>query len=106
MLVCSDAPSQQCCYNDDGVIVTGALAGGHVQQSSPLIDFNAHNMNDLLPFAFCCRGTGLCRLYEMLRPSMMASAEAYELPVPGIVRGDTNDSDLHDSNSIPLIHKT
>ena len=87
-VTCSDAPSQQCCYNDDGVLVTGDLAGGHVQQSSPLIDFNAHNMNDLLPFAFCCRGSmpenSRCNLYDEYRPSFLTSAEAYELPLSGI----------------------
>ena len=79
-------PSQQCCYNDNGVLVTGDLAGGHVEQMSPLVNFNAHNMNDLLPFAFCCRGSTnstKCDLYDVRRPSIIASAEAYELPVPG-----------------------
>ena len=83
-VVCSDAPSQQCCYDNNSVLVTGALAGGHVQQMSPLVNFNAHNMNDLLPFAFCCRGSipGRCDLYEERRPSFIASAEPYELPPP------------------------
>ena len=88
-------PSQQCCYDDNSVLVTGDLAGGHVQQSSPLVNFNAHNMNDLLPFAFCCRGSTIpnntrCILYDERRPSMIASAEAYELPVPGIVKADSS----------------
>ena len=52
---------------------------------SPLMDFNMHSMNDLLPYAFCCAGGAMtCELYEKLRPSM-ATGQEYELPVPGNV---------------------
>ena len=54
---------------------------------SPLMDFNMHSMNDLLPYAFCCAGGAMtCGLYERLRPSnYMAAGQEYELPVPGNV---------------------
>ena len=55
---------------------------------SPFVDFSAHNMDDLLPYAFCCRGSmgnTRCDFYNMLRPSRLLTAEPYELPVPGIL---------------------
>jgi hypothetical protein len=56
-----------------------------VDKTSPLLDFNEHNLDDLLPYAFCCRSSSMpsCGEYERLRPSMLESAQAYELPVPG-----------------------
>ena len=79
---CSEG--QQCCYGDDGALVTGQPAGGSVDIVSPFVDFNAHLMNDLLPYAYCCRGGQLCNQYDELRPSRLALAPPYELPVPGI----------------------
>ena len=71
-------------------VVTGQPGGGNADKTSPLVNFNQHILDDLLPYVFCCR-TSLtmvpCDRYEDLRPSVLANAEPYELPVPaaGIV---------------------
>jgi hypothetical protein len=68
-----------------GNMVSNQPGGGSVDKTSPLLDFNEHNIDDLLPYAFCCRSSSMpsCGEYERLRPSMLESAQAYELPVPG-----------------------
>jgi hypothetical protein len=66
-------------------MVSNQPGGGSVDKTSSMLDFNEHNMDDLLPYAFCCRSSSMpsCGEYERLRPSMLESAQAYELPVPG-----------------------
>jgi hypothetical protein len=56
-----------------------------VDRSSPLLDFNKHVLDDLLPYVLCCRSGSMspCGEYERLRPSILRSAQAYEIPVPG-----------------------
>jgi hypothetical protein len=56
-----------------------------VDKTSSILDFNKHNMDDLLPYAFCCRSSSMppCGEYERLRPSILRMAQAYEAPVPG-----------------------
>ena len=75
----------QCCYNNNGDLVTGQPGGGNADKTSPLVNFNQHILDDLLPYVFCCRTSltmVLCDRYEDLRPSVLANAEPYELPVP------------------------
>ena len=50
---------------------------------SPMIDYNLHLINDLLPYSFCCRGGNRCAQYYRSRPSMVEGAPEYVLPVPG-----------------------
>ena len=74
----------QCCYDNNGDLVTGQPGGGNADKTSPLVNFNQHILDDLLPYVLCCH-TSLtmvpCDRYEDLRPSVLANAEPYEPPV-------------------------
>ena len=74
---------QQCCYNEEGIIVTGQLAGGSIDKVSPLVDFNMHIISDLLPYSFCCRGGSKCDNYYQLRPFTNDEAPPYRPIIPG-----------------------
>ena len=76
------SPVLQCCYGSNGSLVIGQPGGGSIDRISPLVNFNEHNMDDLLPYAYCCRGGRLCAQYDELRPSRLAQAPIYEFPVP------------------------
>ena len=45
----------QCCYDNSGDLVTGQPGGGNADKTSPLVNFNQHILDDLLPYVFCCR---------------------------------------------------
>ena len=81
---CSSKESLQCCYGEDGNLITGQTGGGSADKVSPMINYNLHLINDLLPYSFCCRGGNKCAQYYMLRPSMVEGAPEYVLPVPGM----------------------
>lgn len=92
MIACYSEGSQ-CCYNEAGELVTGQPGGGSIDKMSPLINFNMHSMNDLLPYAFCCRGSAMTMCDTTygardFRPSRYIPLQGqpqlqYELPVPG-----------------------
>lgn len=78
--LCSEG--QRCCYDKAGGINIGQPGGGGMDKFSPLVDFDQHSLNDLLPYALCCRGGAMmCHLYESLRPSnYIPAGQEYQLP--------------------------
>ena len=74
----------ECCYNLDGYLVLGQPGGGSVNKVSPSIDYNKHIMNDLLPYAYCCRGGRRCETYYEKRPSAFTQSQYYSLLVAGM----------------------
>lgn len=73
---------QQCCYNTSGRLIVGPPGGGTVDLYSPSSDFLQHQLQDVLPFFYCCVGPfPNCDAYYQKRPS--SDGTGYQLPVPG-----------------------
>ena len=75
---------QQCCYNQNGSIVTGPPGGGTVDLVAPVDGESTkrHFEKDELPYFYCCWGIfPNCDAYYQKRPSDDGSR--YRLSVPG-----------------------
>ena len=62
---------QQCCYDGNGLLVTGPPGDGTVDRVSPDISTVRHFIRDVLPFLICCKA-GIfsnCDEYYQRRPS-------------------------------------
>ena len=74
---------QQCCYDNQGVLVTGPPGGGTVNRVSPDVSFVRHFTSDVIPFLLCCKA-GIfsnCDEYYRLRPS--DTGTQFDPPTPG-----------------------
>ncbi len=75
---------QQCCYRIDGSLAIGEPASGSVDSVSPIVDYNRHISDDIVPYVTCCQapnGTSNCNNYFERRPS--GTDVGYTLPIPG-----------------------
>ena len=78
-------PGSQCCYDEDGDLITGPPSGGTVDIASPqgsVRCYLQHFFQDVLPSIYCC--TGLfpdCQSYYQKRPSVPQTG--YVPLVPG-----------------------
>ena len=82
--------SNECCYDNNGDILTEPTSGGSVKKASIVGSTGLNYFNDLinyqfedvLPFIYCCKGTLRdCRAYYDRRPS--DNGGAYVPPQPG-----------------------
>ena len=72
---------QQCCYSENGILLVGPEAGGTVDLYAPGQHFWNHQLHDVIPFIFCCKGLfSNCDNYYDRRPS--DNGDGY---VPGII---------------------
>ena len=78
----NDNFGQQCCYGKDGVLVKDD-PGGSTDASSPVSNYYAHVLRDLLPYILCCKDVEFspCDTYYYGRPS--GSETGYMFPKPG-----------------------
>lgn len=61
---------QQCCYDENGYLITGPPSGGTVDLWSAEISPSRHYQSDIEPFILCCKGQfQTCGLYYERRPS-------------------------------------
>ena len=62
---------QQCCYDGNGLLVTGPPGGGTVDLVSPDVSTSRHFLDDVLPFLLCCKAgvVSKCAQYYRKRPS-------------------------------------
>ena len=77
---------QQCCYDDNGNLVTGQPGGGTVDRYAPntFTGRLKHLRHDILPYIYCCRGDFkdyTCDRYHKKRPSDDGSK--FSLQPPG-----------------------
>ena len=45
-----------CCYNNDGILVTGSPGGSSSQLVAEDVDTEGNLREDVLPFIYCCKG--------------------------------------------------
>ena len=80
----NDGSGQQCCYSDNGRLIVGPEAGGTVDLYSPVEHFWEHQLHDVLPYIFCCKGLfSDCSAYYDRRPS--DNGDGYVLIPPGMI---------------------
>lgn len=73
---------QECCYNDEGFLITGSPNGGAVKRVSKDVNRARHFVEDTRPFLLCCTGqTPNCGQYYGKRPSDDGSR--FNPPSPG-----------------------
>ena len=73
---------QQCCYSENGFLLTGPPGGGTVDLVAPEVSRSRHFEMDVEPYIYCCKGVfSNCDAYYSKRPS--SDGTGYELPVPG-----------------------
>ena len=74
---------QQCCYSENGTLLVGPEAGGNVDLYAPEQHFWDHQLHDILPLIFCCKGLfSDCSAYYERRPS--DNGDGYVIIPPGI----------------------
>ena len=74
---------QQCCYSENGMLIVGPEAGGTVDRYAPEQHFWKHQLYDVLPYIFCCKGLfSDCSAYYNKRPS--DNGNGYNLNPPGM----------------------
>ena len=77
----NDRSGQQCCYNENNLVV-GYPGGGSVDQVSADVNESQHFIDDILPFILCCKTEfPSCARYYERRPSDNGSR--YNPPPPG-----------------------
>ncbi len=90
---CSKISARQCCYDEQGVLVSGP-GGGHADYFSPWtagVNENKayweHFLYDIIPFLHCCKaGVRMCDVFYSQRPSTMTNKPHQclsEAPTPG-----------------------
>ena len=65
-------PSQECCYDGVGNLLTNSPGGGSVDRfgSATTDSRSAHILRDLFPYVHCCKGQlRRCTNYYQVRPS-------------------------------------
>lgn len=84
---------QQCCYRENGDLLTEARSGGTVNSVAPIGLTNSvrHFYDDIIPAVFCCKGhidetMNPCSIYYEHRPSDNGSR--YNPPPPGMLSYD------------------
>lgn len=81
---CNSQAGQQCCYFKNCTLAIGPLAGGTMDRFSPEKHFLKHQLYDVLPFLFCCKGLRPnCKAYYDRRPSN--DGKGYKCPPPGMI---------------------
>ncbi len=71
LFFCRGGHSQQCCYNNNGFLVTGPPGGGNVDLVAPDLRLLDHFLHDIIPCLLCCKA-GLfskCSTFYDRRPS-------------------------------------
>ena len=66
---------QECCYDSNGLLLSGPSIGGSLEQWSPRVSWSNHHVYDIIPQIHCCyMNEDTCSLYYDLRPSDDCSA--------------------------------
>ena len=81
-LLCRGGHGVSCCYNNDGILVTGPPGGSSSQLVAEQVDAEGNLREDVLPFIYCCKGLfPNCAAFYERRPS--GDGSAFDPLLPG-----------------------